>query len=197
MSAKSIRYLFISILVALAVWQFSSAGYIHAKAWLAQSMIKVAWAEAESTQLKVKPWPWADTYPVARIKSDRIDLDAIVLAGSSGRSLAFGPGHVSASSLPGSSGNIVIGGHRDTHFYSLKHTKVGDHIDLESADKEITRYEVTEIQVVDKGDGYLAQDFGDDRLTLITCYPFDSPVYGGPLRYVVIAKPIIDELISI
>ena len=43
----------------------------------------------------------------------------------------------------------MIAAHRDTHFYSLKHTKVGDHIDLESADNEITRYEVTEIQVVD------------------------------------------------
>jgi len=30
-------------------------------------------------------------------------------------------------------------------------------------------------------------DAGDDRLTLVTCYPFDSPVPGGPLRYVVVA----------
>ena len=30
-------------------------------------------------------------------------------------------------------------------------------------------------------------DAGDDRLTLVTCYPFDARVPGGPLRYVVVA----------
>ena len=36
-------------------------------------------------------------------------------------------------------------------------------------------------------DRSLGSGVGDDRLTLVTCYPFDSPVPGGTLRYVVVA----------
>ena len=30
---------------------------------------------------------------------------------------------------------------------------------------------------------------GGERLLLVTCYPFDALVPGGPLRYVVVADP--------
>jgi hypothetical protein len=43
-----------------------------------------------------------------------------ILAGASGRNLAFGPTHVSSKSIPGEKGNSVIIGHRDTQFNSLK-----------------------------------------------------------------------------
>ena len=33
-------------------------------------------------------------------------------------------------------------------------------------------------------------DWGDTRLTLVTCYPFDAVRAGGPLRYVVTALAI-------
>lgn len=35
--------------------------------------------------------------------------------------------------------------------------------------------------------GDILADFGDDRLTLITCFPFDAIQPGGPERYVVTA----------
>ena len=48
---------------------------------------------------------------------------------------------------------------------------------------------VREMRVVDHGDtSALAQTSGP-TLTLITCYPFDAVVPGGPLRYVVVATP--------
>ncbi len=46
------------------------------------------------TGAPVKPWPWADTHPVARLIAPAQDADVLVLAGASGRTLAFGPGHL-------------------------------------------------------------------------------------------------------
>ena len=197
MRTLSLRHYLLLGLFALATWNLCEAGYIHAKAWVAQMMIKSAWAETDSDKSKIKPWPWADTHPVAHIKLDRIYLDLIVLAGATGSSLAFGPGHLEGSPPPGAAGNIVISGHRDTHFRALKNVLLGDSIDLESANHDFKRYEVTDIQVVDKKYTEVAEDFGDDRLTLITCYPFDSPIYGGPLRYVVTAKLVSKDVPNI
>ena len=50
---------------------------------------------------------------------------------------------------------------------------------------------------MDKKYTEVAEDFGDDRLTLITCYPFDSPIYGGPLRFVVTAKLVSKDVPNI
>ena len=119
-----------------------------------------------------------------------------MLAGTSGSTLAFGPGHLTGTASPGESGNIVISGHRDTHFENLKHVRIGDMFDLNTAEGDFKRYEVAEINVVDKSTVEVAHDYGDDRLTLITCYPFDSTNYGGPLRYVVIAKPISKYIVA-
>lgn len=40
---------------------------------------------------------------------------------------------------------------------------------------------------MDQHRAVVLENAGDDRLTLITCYPFDAIVPGGPLRYVVTA----------
>ena len=44
----------------------------------------------------------------ARLRAPVHDVDLIVLAGGSGRTLAFAPGHLGASALPGVAGNSVI-----------------------------------------------------------------------------------------
>jgi sortase A len=56
----------------------------------------------------------------------------MVLEGSSGRNLAFGPVHDPASVAPGVPGNSVIEGHRDTHFKILRDAKPGDHVSIEA-----------------------------------------------------------------
>ena len=73
---------------------FGQGAYIHAKALLAQVLLQRAFDETIATGHPTKPWSWADTWPVARIEVKRIGASAIVLAGSSGQALAFGPGHV-------------------------------------------------------------------------------------------------------
>jgi len=108
-----------------------------------------------------------------------------VLAGASGEALAFGPGHLSQSATPGSEGNSVIAGHRDTHFAFLKHLKSGDRLQLEAQDGKIHEYRVTDLRVVLETETEVLLPTEQAMLTLITCYPFDALNPGGPLRYVV------------
>lgn len=48
-------------------------------------------------------------------------------------------------------------------------------------------YTVISLQVVDARTHDVALETKDARLTLVTCYPFGSPVPNGPLRYIVTA----------
>ena len=83
---------FLAIILATAgAILFGQGIYIHAKAMLSQVLLQRAFAETITTGHAVKPWPWADTWPDARITVGRLGASAIALAGSSGQALAFGP----------------------------------------------------------------------------------------------------------
>jgi len=170
------------------MWQIGSASYIHAKAILAQVLLETAWDKTIHGQQEVKPWPWADTWPISRLDVPSLGIDRIVLAGASGSSLAFGPGHLFGSSSPGQQGNIVIVGHRDTHFRFLKAIQQGEIIQLQTVTGDTLQYEVIETKIADKRETKYLASTQEDKLTLITCYPFDAIRPGGPLRYLVIAK---------
>jgi sortase A len=173
-------------LAAIGVWQVGSGAYIHAKAWLAQQLIASAWARTLEGEREVKPWPWADTWPVARLKVAERAVDLYVLADASGRSLAFGPGYVSGSA-PFGTGNTVIAGHRDTHFAFLRNLRAGDQLEIQTIDGRKWRFQVAETHVIDSRTERLQFDDGAASVTLLTCYPFDAIVPGGPLRYVAVA----------
>ena len=134
------------------------------------------------------PWPWADTWPVARLTAQAHGVELIVLAGGSGRTLAFGPGHLGASALPGEAGNAVIAGHRDTHFRFLREVRLGEIFGVQTMDGENHLYKVIGADIVDSRKGSLVLDTDLPMLSLVTCYPFDALEAGGPLRYVVTAK---------
>ena len=175
-------------LLCLGFWQLGSGAYIPAKAWLAQGLMQRAWVRAGQDVDRPAPWPWADTWPVARLRSKARDVDLIVLAGGSGRTLAFGPGHLSASALPGETGNAVIAGHRDTHFRFLRSVEKGELLSIESIDGRTHVYKVLGTDIVDARKGGLVLDTDAAMLTLVTCYPFEARTSGGPLRYIVTAK---------
>lgn len=178
----------VSCLLCFGFWQLGQGAYIPAKAWMAQELMQRAWRKTHRLDEQHPPWPWADTWPVARLSAREGDVELIVLAGSSGRTLAFGPGHMSASALPGETGNTVIAGHRDTHFQFLKYVAVGESIVLETADGAQHRYRIIGLDVVDSRRGSLLLDTERPMLSLVTCYPFDSIDAGGPLRFVATAE---------
>ncbi len=177
-------------LLCFGFWQMGQGSYIPAKAWLAQELMQRAWTRTAEGEARVSPWPWADTWPLARLTAKSGDVSLIVLAGGSGRTLAFGPGHLSASTLPGEIGNAVIAGHRDTHFQFLKDVHVGEMLIMESGDGVEHRFKVVTIDIVDSRKGSLLLDTPLATLSLVTCYPFDSREAGGPLRYVVTATKV-------
>lgn len=169
---------------------FGQGAYIQAKAWLAQILIERAWSSTLAGRGHVKPWPWADTWPVARLIHERSRRSLYVLAGADGRTIAFGPGHQFGTPLPGESGNSVIGGHRDTHLAFLRDVRRGQRFEIERADGVRVAYRVTDTLVLDKRDAWLMKNEGPTRLTLVTCWPFDALRAGGSERYAVIATRI-------
>lgn len=175
-------------LLCFGFWQMGQGAYIPAKAWFAQELMQRAWFRSSNGADRPPPWPWADTWPVARLSAKSGGVELIVLAGGSGRTLAFGPGHLSASSLPGEPGNTVIAGHRDTHFSFLRDIEVGESLVLETPAGRKHLYKVIGIDVVDSRRGSLVLDTDEPMLSLVTCYPFDALEPGGPMRYVVTAK---------
>jgi sortase A len=162
--------------------------WIYAKAWLAQELIGVAWQRNQAGEEAAKPWWWADTRPVAKLTIGRGAAGLVVLEGSSGRNLAFGPVHDAASVLPGQPGNSVIEGHRDTHFRVLRDLKPGDPISVELPDGKRFAFVVVDLRVADSRQSRIVLSGYHPRLTLVTCYPFDAVRVGGPLRYVVTAE---------
>ena len=187
---RPLRSCAVACLLCLGFWQLGQGAYIPAKAWLAQELMQRAWDRAADDSSRAVPWPWADTWPVARLSAKSGEVDLIVLAGGSGRTLAFGPGHLSVSSLPGESGNSVIAGHRDTHFNFLRDLEIGESLIIEKIGGRKHVYKIIGIDIVDARRGSLLLDTDVPILSLVTCYPFEAREAGGPLRYVVTAKMV-------
>lgn len=163
------------------------AAWIPVKAELAQVLLEQAWRRSASGALAARPWPWADTHPVAELHIPRLGLRQLVLDGASGRNLAFGP----TALTPINGADVVLSAHRDTHFAGLHDLQPGDEIVLRDHGRERT-YRVAWLDIVDSRRQELVLDGRRERLTLVTCWPFDAAAAGGPLRLVVTALGIRD-----
>jgi sortase A len=97
---------------------------------------------------------------------------------------------VHGTAAPGADGNCVIAGHRDTQFAFLEDVRVGDGIELESADGRTTCYRVVETAVVHEHDVAVLSDDGVAELTLLTCWPFDTLEVRGPWRFMARAAAV-------
>lgn len=175
-------------LVLIGLWQTGSGAWIYVKAQLAQVMLQQAWAGTLAGQLDVKPWPWADTWPIARLIVPSLGIDQIVLEGAYGRTLAFGPGHVESTGPLEGSDSIILTGHRDTHFRFLEKLQAGETILLQARTGVWDRFTVRDHQIVDSRKATISTRKDQRQLILVTCYPFHPIEPGGPLRYTVFAE---------
>jgi len=181
MTRHTLQWPLAAVLATAAFFLLQSL-WIPVKAELAQYLLESAWQRTLSGDSNARPWPWADTRPVAVLEAPRQGIRQIVLEGASGRNLAFGPAALTPVGQP----DLVVSGHRDTHFRFLGDLAPGDELRVSTPGGE-RAYRVSQLEVVDTRRQELVLDPGRQRLTLITCYPLDAPTAGGPLRLVVTA----------
>ncbi len=162
----------------------AGALWIPAKAELAQWLIERNWQATRDGNENARPWPWADTQAVAVLSVPGLGIRQIVLEGNSGRNLAFGP--VMLNRQAGE--DLIISGHRDTHFRFLKDLSTGDYLVVQTKD-DTWYYQVVTAEVVDSRSSEIVIEPGINRISLVTCFPFNTPWAGAatPLRYVVTA----------
>jgi sortase A len=189
---KSIRALALLLLLAGAGLG-TRASYLHAKAQLASFLIHRAWERGKQTGKPHLPWSWADTYPVASLRIPALHYDEIVLEGATPRTLAFGPAHSLSGARFGEAGNLVIVGHRTSWFRPLEKIANNDEVNIQWFDnngrQHQRRYAVQTIHIVAAKDLSLSSKTSDDKLTLVTCYPFGARA-DSPQRLVVSAVPL-------
>lgn len=101
-----------------------------------------------------------------------IEIKAPVLEGTDNEILSKATGHFIETGEVGS-GNYCIAGHSSTiykeYFNNLKNTELGMEIFLYDKEKRCYTYIVTENFIVDPNETWVLNDFGDDRVTIITC----------------------------
>ena len=180
------HWLLAAVILTAAILLFDAI-WIPVKADLAQHLLEKSWLRTLAGEPDAKPWPWADTRAVAILEIPRLGQRMIVLEGSSGRNLAFGPTLVNPTLLEETTDRI-LSGHRDTHFSFLRDLHTGDVLRLRTS-KGIRDYRVGWMEAVDSREQQLIIDDSIDRLTLLTCYPFDATTTGGPMRWIVTALP--------
>lgn len=101
-----------------------------------------------------------------------IGIKAPVLEGTDNEILSKATGHFIETGEVGS-GNYCIAGHSSTiykeYFNNLENIELGMEIFLYDKEKRCYTYIVTENFIVDPNETWVLNDFGDDRVTIITC----------------------------
>jgi len=130
---------------------------------------------------------------VARIRVDRLSLDAPVFEGVGSRTLASGAGHLPGTALPGEEGALqhsVIAVARDARPAVLADLKLGDRVAMQTR-FGLKRYRVRERSIVEPERVRLGPT-RHPRVTFVTAYPADS-IGPAPLRLAVVLEPAGEE----
>lgn len=125
------------------------------------------------------------------VEVPKLDIKAPVLEGTDNETLSKAAGHFANTGEVGS-GNYCVAAHSsilyEEYFNDLKHAEVGMEIYLydntHETDSQRTQYvyHITEMFYVMPNETWVLDDFGDDRLTLVTC---DD---NGTRRLIVVAN---------
>ncbi|MAY19699.1 MAG: class GN sortase [Erythrobacteraceae bacterium] len=164
----------------------AKALYLPVKAEVAQVLLARAFDQSLEQGTPVRPWSWADTAPVSRVRVDRLGVSEIVLSGGSGEAMAFGPTEVLDDRARGVT---ILAAHRDTHFEFVRDLKAGDTISLDRIDGTSVTYRVRGFETVRFDEFTYPAHGGSGLLALTTCWPFGSQV-SGPMRRVAWAEKL-------
>ena len=185
---------------SLAEWLCYGAGALLVASALFQmvsSEVRAAQASAQlpemqlwSDEAKARYLAALDETPGATLGSLRapsLGLEVPVYESASDLHMDLGAGVIEGMSYPHEPGHIGIAGHRDGYFRALKDIAVGDALVLDTLDGE-KRFVVEELKIIDPEEVAYLDYTTDQRLTIVTCYPF---YYAGnaPQRFLVRAAP--------
>lgn len=124
--------------------------------------------------------------PMYRLLIPGINVNNIVVYGSSTGALKKGPGHIEGTPFPWQGGNSAVAAHRDYFFWRLGELEIGDEVRVES-DLANRVYKVTDKRVVNESNVGVLSPTGKDQMTLITCWPLIFPG-DTPDRLVITAE---------
>jgi sortase A len=123
---------------------------------------------------------------IGRLDIPRLGLSAILMEGTTAKTLRRAVGHIAGTALPGLPGNVGLSGHRDTFFRPLRNIRENDIITLTTVNGEY-RYRVVFTRVVRPDNVAMLKPTGSEVLTLVTCFPFYL-VGPAPYRFIVRAE---------
>ncbi|BCS35056.1 hypothetical protein TBR22_A42820 [Luteitalea sp. TBR-22] len=176
-------------LVAIGVCLTATAGATYWDMWAFQQAMRqvVAREHRASTSAGEEAtaghigFPWILSVP-------RLDLSVSVLEGTAPETLQVAAGHILGTARPGSPGTTGIAAHRDTLFRPLRRIRAGDALEIRTAGRRFG-YVVTSTTVVAPGDTRVLASSSEERVVLVTCYPFWF-VGAAPHRFVVFARRV-------
>jgi sortase A len=125
---------------------------------------------------------------IARIRIPRLDLNLVVVDGTSVSDLRRGPGRHLETYMPGEHELVYIAGHRTTYgapFGDIDELRAGDTITLELPYATIV-YRVTRHRIVDDNDVSVLESPHHEQLVLQACHPR----FFASQRYLVYATPV-------
>jgi sortase A len=125
---------------------------------------------------------------IARIRIPRLDLNLVVVNGTSVSDLRRGPGRHLETYMPGEHELVYIAGHRTTYgapFGDINELQPGDAITLELPYATIV-YRVTRHRIVDDNDVSVLESPHHEQLVLQACHPR----FFASQRYLVYATPV-------
>ncbi|MDQ3306424.1 MAG: class E sortase [Actinomycetota bacterium] len=114
---------------------------------------------------------------LTRLMIPSLDVDVVVVEGTSASALRAGAGHYPESPLPCEIGNVAIAGHRTTYgrpFHNLDLMKPGDKVILETPVGTCTYSVNKDPFVVEPNDFSVLDRTSTGTLTLTTCHPKNS-----------------------
>jgi sortase A len=125
---------------------------------------------------------------IAKMRIPRLDLDAVVVNGTSAADLRRGPGRHVDTYMPGERELVYIAGHRTTYgapFSEINELRPGDEIVLELPYASF-EYVVTRHRIVDDSNLSVLESPGHEQLVLQACHPR----FFASERYLVYARPV-------
>jgi len=123
---------------------------------------------------------------IGRIRIPAIGADYAFVEGTDPGALQQGPGHYSATDLPGAGGTVGVAGHRTTYlapFRKIDQLEGGDEVIVEMPYATLV-YSVDDARVVAPSQVGVVRNRKHERLVLTACHP----IYSDAERYVVFAE---------